>query len=235
VLVPTQDRRRTAPRKLSPRQGLEAQRIEAVLSTPEGQALYRRQQIVEPVFAHTKCIRRTDRFPPPRPRRLPGGMAADRSHPQPAQTLACRTCSGSNGDPEAAGQLTGQAPNAAALPSDPPAQPSLPHRNRKPPLGGFVQQPLFAGPLQSPLTDSNRRPPPYHFRSGARVHARSRETQFFLQIATFRGAGMRRETSRVSFLMCPFCVRGVLSVLTTGEIWRGVRPITTVNSCESRY
>jgi transposase len=63
VLVPTQDRRRTAPRVLSPRQGEEAQRIEAVLSTLEGQALYRRrQQIVEPVFAHTKVIRRSDRF-----------------------------------------------------------------------------------------------------------------------------------------------------------------------------
>ncbi|MCA1674339.1 MAG: transposase [Actinobacteria bacterium] len=63
VLVPTQDRRRSAPRKLSPRQGEEARRIEAVLSKPEGQALYRRrQQIVEPVFAHTKCIRRSDRF-----------------------------------------------------------------------------------------------------------------------------------------------------------------------------
>jgi hypothetical protein len=63
VLVPTQDRRRTAPRKLAPRQGEEARRIEAVLSTPEGQALYRRrQQMVEPVFAHTKYIRRSDRF-----------------------------------------------------------------------------------------------------------------------------------------------------------------------------
>jgi transposase len=63
VLIPTQDSRRTRPRKLSPRQGNEARRIEAVLSKPEGQALYRRrQQIVEPVFAHTKCIRRTDRF-----------------------------------------------------------------------------------------------------------------------------------------------------------------------------
>jgi len=63
VLVPTQDRQRSAPRKLSPRQGAEAERIEAVLSTPEGQALYRRrQQIVEPVVAHTKVIRRSDRF-----------------------------------------------------------------------------------------------------------------------------------------------------------------------------
>jgi hypothetical protein len=63
VLVPTKDRRRTKPRKLSARQGDEARRIEAMLSKPEGQALYRRrQQIVEPVFAQTKCIRRTDRF-----------------------------------------------------------------------------------------------------------------------------------------------------------------------------
>jgi Transposase DDE domain len=63
VLVPTQDRRRTKPRKLSARQGEEAERIEAVLSTPEGQTLYRRrQQIVEPVFAHTKVIRRSDHF-----------------------------------------------------------------------------------------------------------------------------------------------------------------------------
>jgi transposase len=63
VLVPTQDRRRRAPRKLAPRQGEQARRIEAMLATPEGQALYRRrQQIVEPVFAHIKCIRRADRF-----------------------------------------------------------------------------------------------------------------------------------------------------------------------------
>jgi hypothetical protein len=63
VLVPTQARRRTAQRKLSSRQGDEARRIEAVLSEPDGQALYRRrQQIVEPVFAHTKFIRRSDRL-----------------------------------------------------------------------------------------------------------------------------------------------------------------------------
>ena len=63
VLIPTQDSRRTRPRKLAARQGDEARRIESVLSKPEGQALYRRrQQIVEPVFAHTKYIRRTDRF-----------------------------------------------------------------------------------------------------------------------------------------------------------------------------
>jgi transposase len=63
VLIPTHDRKRTRPRRLAPRQGEEARRIEAVLSTREGQTLYRRrQQIVEPVFAHTKYIRRADRF-----------------------------------------------------------------------------------------------------------------------------------------------------------------------------
>lgn len=63
VIVPTKDRRRTKPRKLAPRQGPEAERIEAFLSKPEGKALYRRrQQLVEPVFADTKFNRRADRF-----------------------------------------------------------------------------------------------------------------------------------------------------------------------------
>jgi transposase len=63
VIVPTRNRRRSAPRKLSAKQGPEADRIEKILATPEGQALYRRrQQIVEPVFANTKFIRGADRF-----------------------------------------------------------------------------------------------------------------------------------------------------------------------------
>ena len=63
VIVPTKDRKRTKPRKLAPPQGPEAERIEALLSKPEGKALYRRrQQLVEPVFADTKFNRRADRF-----------------------------------------------------------------------------------------------------------------------------------------------------------------------------
>lgn len=63
VMVPIKDRKRTKPRKLAPRQGPEAERIEAVLAQPDGQALYRRrQQLVEPVFADTKFNRRADRF-----------------------------------------------------------------------------------------------------------------------------------------------------------------------------
>jgi hypothetical protein len=38
---------------------------------------------------------------------------------------------------------------------------------------------------------------------------RSRATQFFLQIEPIQTTRMRREASRVLFLMCPFCVRFV--------------------------
>jgi transposase len=63
VIVPTRSSHRTTPRRLAARQGPEAERIEAILSTPEGRALYRRrQQIVEPVFANTKVIRGATRF-----------------------------------------------------------------------------------------------------------------------------------------------------------------------------
>jgi transposase len=62
-IVPTKAADRTQPRTLSPRQGPEAKRIEQLLQTPEGAALYRRrQQIIEPVFANTKFLRGIDRF-----------------------------------------------------------------------------------------------------------------------------------------------------------------------------
>lgn len=63
TIVPTKAAARTAPRTLSARQGPEAERIDRLLDTPHGAALYRRrQQIIEPVFAHTKFLRRIDRF-----------------------------------------------------------------------------------------------------------------------------------------------------------------------------
>jgi hypothetical protein len=62
-IVPTKSAGRTKPRTLSPRQGPEAQRIDRLLDTPDGAALYRRrQQLIEPVFAQTKFLRRIDRF-----------------------------------------------------------------------------------------------------------------------------------------------------------------------------
>jgi hypothetical protein len=57
------------------------------------------------------------------------------------------------------------------------------------------------------------------FESVTRVHTRSLATQFSLQIDLFEGLEMRRGTSRVSFLMCPFCVRGGLLLLATVPSW----------------
>lgn len=63
VIVPTKSATRTKKRTLSPRQGPEADRIDAVLATPEGAALYRqRQHIIETVFARTKFLRGITRF-----------------------------------------------------------------------------------------------------------------------------------------------------------------------------
>jgi transposase len=63
TIIPTRAAHRTKARKLSPKQGPEAERIDALLATPEGAALYRRrQQMIEPVFANTKVIRGITRF-----------------------------------------------------------------------------------------------------------------------------------------------------------------------------
>jgi transposase len=63
VIVPTKSATRTKARTLSPRQGPEAQRIDAVLNTRDGAALYRqRQHIIETVFARTKFLRGITRF-----------------------------------------------------------------------------------------------------------------------------------------------------------------------------
>ena len=47
------------------------------------------------------------------------------------------------------------------------------------------------------------------------MHARSFADTFVLEIRLLEKVEMRRETSRVSFLMCPFCVRAASSVLAT--------------------
>jgi transposase len=63
VIVPTKSAARTKKRTLSPRQGPEAARIQALLETREGAALYRqRQHIIETVFARTKFLRGITRF-----------------------------------------------------------------------------------------------------------------------------------------------------------------------------
>jgi transposase len=63
AIVPTKAATRTKARRLSPKQGPEAERIDALLETREGAALYRRRQhMIEPVFANTKFNRRITRF-----------------------------------------------------------------------------------------------------------------------------------------------------------------------------
>jgi transposase len=63
VIVPTKSGVRTAARTLAPRQGPEAERIDRLLDSPDGAALYRRRQhMIEPVFANTKFNRRLTRF-----------------------------------------------------------------------------------------------------------------------------------------------------------------------------
>jgi transposase len=63
VIVPTRSAARTKARKLSPKQGPEAERIDRLLETPEGKALYtRRQHMIETVFPNTKFNRGIRRF-----------------------------------------------------------------------------------------------------------------------------------------------------------------------------
>jgi hypothetical protein len=75
------------------------------------------------------------------------------------------------------------------------------------------ESPACAGLLQEPSDGLEPSTPslPWRFRGVTCGHARSLATQFFLQIFQIRRRTMRRETSRVSCLMCPFCVRGALT------------------------
>jgi hypothetical protein len=63
VIVPTKSSTRTASRRLGPKRGSEAQRIQALLDTRAGAAKYRqRQHIIESVFARTRFLRGITRF-----------------------------------------------------------------------------------------------------------------------------------------------------------------------------
>ena len=79
------------------------------------------------------------------------------------------------------------------------------HAKQKAPICG-----AFAKPSDGlePSTPSL----PWRFGRVKRVHSRSLATHFLLQIERFAAHTMRRQTSRVSFLMCPFCVRGSSSI-----------------------
>src|SRR6266511_3195229 len=93
------------------------------------------------------------------------------------------------------------------------------HRSERSRPGETTEPQAKQPKVRSPLPDSNRRPPPYH-----RVHARSLATHFLLQIGLLQAVKMRRETTRVSFLMCPFCVRDWMSIRTTRRRRLGSAP-----------
>ncbi len=63
ALIPPAARHRRTPRQRAGNQGPHADRINAILATDDGDALYRRRQhIVEPVFGHIKYLRTIDRL-----------------------------------------------------------------------------------------------------------------------------------------------------------------------------
>jgi hypothetical protein len=72
--------------------------------------------------------------------------------------------------------------------------------DRSPAIAGLPSKP--SGGLEPPTPSL-----PWRFRSVTRVHARSLTTRFLLQIGLVGTLKVLREASRVSFLMCPFCVR----------------------------
>ena len=79
------------------------------------------------------------------------------------------------------------------------------------------RNPAFTGLLRKPSDGLEPSTPslPWRFRGVTRVHPRSLPTHFSLQIKPSETLRMRRETSRVSFLMCPFCVRAWVPSVTT--------------------
>jgi hypothetical protein len=85
--------------------------------------------------------------------------------------------------------------------------------NNKCPFAGTFKEP--SGGLEPPTPSL-----PWRFQGVTRVHARSLATQFRLQIGLLQAVEMRREASRVSFLMCPFCVRRALLDLATAPTGR---------------
>jgi transposase len=62
IVAPAAEHRKT-PRRKATKQGAQAERIEAILASEPGDALYRRRkQIIEPVFGHIKHLRGIDRL-----------------------------------------------------------------------------------------------------------------------------------------------------------------------------
>jgi hypothetical protein len=95
-----------------------------------------------------------------------------------------------------------------------------------PPLRNVVQavneNDRYAGASLKPSDGLEPSTPslPWRERGVTRVHARSFSTQFLLQFGLIWTIEMCRETTRVSFLMCPSCVRALLTSPTTARFSR---------------
>lgn len=132
VIVPAKSSTRTASRRLRPKRGPEAQRIQALLDTPAGAAKYRqRQHIIETVFARTKVPARDHEVSPSRARGLPRRVATDRHRPQPPQA------------PHRSDRL--RHPRRQATSPAPNGPPTGWPQTTKPASAGFAQQPQIAG------------------------------------------------------------------------------------------
>jgi MOSC domain len=81
------------------------------------------------------------------------------------------------------------------------------------------------GGVPQAVASGGKRSLPWSFRDVMRGHGRPSATYILLQIGLFERPEMRRETSRMSFLMCPFCVRPLFpSVATNAGPGHGTLP-----------
>ena len=85
-----------------------------------------------------------------------------------------------------------------------------------------TQKPPFTAASSSeisPLTDSNRRPPPYHFWVGIGGHGGASAGTFSLQIGKSLCVADVRACPRVLNLLYPSRTRVMLSILKTDNAW----------------
>jgi len=115
VIVPIENKRRTAPRTLSARQGPEANNRGGAIKTRGPSALPAK------TADRRAGLRQHQVHPPRRPlpasriNGLPGRVAADRGHPQPLETLASRARESRDEPNGAVGRVSDQRPAGFGL------------------------------------------------------------------------------------------------------------------------
>jgi hypothetical protein len=87
---------------------------------------------------------------------------------------------------------------------------------------------------KGPLTDSNRRPPPYQFRA-VRAYARSFGCTFVLQINPSSRVARARACPRVLDLLYPSGTRDLLSIARTDNASRTLASYHNCRRCSSHH